>query len=225
MLSGIRAGDAADEGLRRHTLSTREQWRTAIAAQLAAGHGRPWNDVADRVRREYLTDADALIDQGMTPFWSDHHPGSVPSPALEAEVFEFDRSMEWFMSFLDARHPQWRQTRIYPSSHIEEADPVEWDAWVTIAVSVSEEARRLWAQRYAEQTGEPAAGERAPLAPPPASAPAAARDVRRIRFATAVGAVLANRHQRRWMELPIDVKAAYLADAESLIGAGLLFVG
>lgn len=209
------------DGRAQQALSPRDGLRAAIAAQLASNHRCAWESLAAAVRADYLADADALIDQGMTPFWEDHDPGTTASPALEAEVFEFDRSMEWFMSYLNARHPHWRDTSVYPSSHIEESDPEEWDAWVTVAVSVSEAARILWSRRFATQTGEPIPAQQSPLPPVPSSAPPAARTVRRDRAAAAIGAVLAHRHQRRWMDLPNDLRAAYVSDATCLIEANL----
>ena len=202
-------------------LSTREVLRAAVAEHLAANHGDVWMSLPNEVQAEYLRDADALIDQGMTPYWEDQDPGDTASPALEAEVFEFDRSMEWFMSYLNARHPHWRDTAVYPSSHIEEADPEEWDAWVTIAVAVSESARILWSRRFAAQTGESVTATGSPLPPVPSSAPPAARTVGRDRVAAAIGAVLAQRHGRRWMDLPSDLRAAYVSDAVCLMQADL----
>lgn len=213
--------DGAENMARRQSLSTREDLRASIAARLAGNHGSGWVSLPGEVQVEYLADADALIDQGMTPYWVDPDLGDTVSPALEAEVFEFDRSMEWFMSYLNTRHPHWRDTAVYPSSHIEQADPEEWDAWVTIAVSVSESARILWSRRFAAQTGEPVAQARSPLPPVPSSAPPAAQTVGRDRKAAAIGAVLAHRHGRRWMDLPSDLRAAYLSDAECLMQAGL----
>jgi hypothetical protein len=204
-------------------LSTRASLRASIASLLSANHGHSFTALPADVQADYLIDADALIDKGMTPYWPDQNPPAHPSPALEAEVFEFDRSMEWFMSFLDARHPDWRKTAVYPSAHIDEADPVEWDAWVTISVAVSEQALRLWMQRFADQTGVPPVGERSPMAAVPPSAPPASRGVRRARTAAAIGAVLAHRHGRRWMDQPVDVKTAYLSDAYALIDAGLMY--
>ena len=158
--------------------SRRDAIRASIAAQLAASHDRSWIEMADDLRREYLADADALIDQGLTPWWEEPTIPATPSAGLEAEIFEFDRAMTWFMDFLDARHPDWRQTGIMPSSHIEEADPQEWDAWVSVSVTVSEVARRLWSMRVAETSGTPEVviGPRVPLPPAAASAPAAVRD-------------------------------------------------
>ena len=43
----------------------------------------------------------------------------------------------------------------------------------------------------------------------------------RDRVIAAIGATLANRHDRRWMDLPSDLKAAYVRDVEALIAAGL----
>jgi hypothetical protein len=210
--------------VRREVLSDRATLQAAIGAQLATSHGRSWIALPDGVRADYLADAAALIEQGMTSYWEDHDPGAYPSAAVEAEAFEFDRAMTWFMEFLDARHPGWRATSVYPSAHIEEADPEEWDAWVTVAVSVSEEARLLWSRRFAEQTAVPMPGVQSPLPPVPPSAPDIAGTVTRERFAASVGAVLANRHGRRWMYLPSDVKRAYLADAYSLMDAQLTYI-
>jgi hypothetical protein len=176
--------------VRREVLSDRATLQAAIAAQLATGHSRSWVGLSDRVRADYLADADALIEQGMTSYWEDHDPGEYPSAVVEAEAFEFDRAMTWFMEFLDARHPGWRETNVYPS----------------------------------EQTAEPMPGAQSPLPPVPSSAPNIAGTVTRDRFAAAVGAVLANRHSRRWMYLPSDVKRAYLADAYSLMDAQLTYV-
>ena len=135
--------------------SQRESIRASIAAQLAESHGDSWIGLPEADRVEYLADADALIDQGMTPFWVDPEIPAVVSPALEAEVFEFDRGMAWFMDYLDARHPDWKQTGVMPASHIEEAEPQEWDAWVSVAVTVSEVARRVWSQRMEAASGVP----------------------------------------------------------------------
>ncbi|MBU8840233.1 hypothetical protein [Mycolicibacterium goodii] len=204
--------------------SRRDAIRASIAAQLAASHDRSWIEMADDLRREYLADADALIDQGLTPWWEEPTIPATPSAGLEAEIFEFDRAMTWFMDFLDARHPDWRQTGIMPSSHIEEADPQEWDAWVSVSVTVSELARRLWSMRVAETSGTPEVviGPRVPLPPAAASAPAAVRDGGvRDRVIAAVGATLAHRHGRRWMDLPSDLRAAYVRDVEALVSAGL----
>lgn len=204
--------------------SRRDAIRASIAAQLAASHDRSWIEMADDLRREYLADADALIDQGLTPWWEEPTIPATPSAGLEAEIFEFDRAMTWFMDFLDARHPDWRQTGIMPSSHIEEADPQEWDAWVSVSVTVSEVARRLWSMRVAETSGTPEVviGPRVPLPPAAASAPAAVRDGGvRDRVIAAVGATLAHRHGRRWMDLPSDLRAAYVRDVEALVSAGL----
>lgn len=204
--------------------SQRESIRASIAAQLADSHGKSWIQMSEADRDEYRADADALIDQGMTPYWVDPEIPAVVSPALEAEVFEFDRGMAWFMDYIDARHPDWKQTGVMPASHIEEADPQEWDAWVSVAVTVSEVARRLWSQRMEADSGVPDAvmGSRAPLPEAAASAPPAVRGGGvRDRVIAAIGATLANRHDRRWMDLPSDLKAAYVRDVEALIAAGL----
>lgn len=204
--------------------SRRDAIRASIAAQLAASHERSWIDMADDLRQEYLADADALIDQGLTPWWEEPKVPAAPSAELEAEVFEFDRAMAWFMDYLDARHPDWKQTGIMPSSHIEEADPQEWDAWVSVSVTVSEVARRLWSLRVAETSGTPEVviGPRSPLPPAAASAPEAVRGGGvRDRVIAAVGATLAHRHGRRWMDLPSDLRAAYVRDVEALVSAGL----
>jgi len=202
----------------------RESIQAAIAAQLATGHGRAWGDIGEDLRWEYLADADALIAQGLTPFWEEPEIPRWVSPALEAEVFEFDRGMAWFMEFLDARHPGWERTGVLPASHIEEADPQEWDAWVSVAVTVSEVARRLWSQRMTATSGVPdtVMGSRAPLAAVAGSAPAEVRGGGvSARVSAAAGATLAHRHGRRWMDLPSDLRAAYLRDVESLTAAGL----
>ena len=203
----------------------RESIRASIAAELAASHNDPWIGMSEADRQEYLADADALIDQGMTTYWVDPDIPAVVSPALQAEVFEFDRGMTWFMDYLDARHPDWKQTGVVPASHIEEADPEEWDAWVSIAVTVSEVARRLWSQGVEAATGVPdtVMGSRAPLPEAAASAPPQVRGGGvRDRVIAAAGATLAQRHGRRWMDQPSDLKAAYVRDVEALISAGLM---
>lgn len=223
MSASASTSDAFDGEARRRALSTRDGLQALIAEQLAASHGRAWASLPEDYRTDYLLDAAALIDQGMTPWWEDHTPPANPPAAMEADLFEFDRSMEWFMSFLDARHPEWTKTGLHPSALMEMADPVDWDAWVTISVAVSEEVRQLWSQRFAAQTGEAPPATQAPPLPVPASAPASTREVRLARFAAAIGAVLANRHRRRWMDVPSDLKAAYLKDAYSLMNAGLTY--
>lgn len=209
---------AGDAWLRRESI------QASIGAELAASHGRSWINMAEDLRREYLADADALIDQGMTPFWEEPEVPALVSPALEAEVFEFDRGMTWFMEYLNARHPDWQRTGVMPAAHIEEADPQEWDAWVSVAVPVSEVARRLWSQRKEAESGVPdmVMGSRAPLPAAAASAPPAVREGGvRDRVIAAAGATLAHRHGRRWMDLPSDLRAAYVRDVEALISAGL----
>ncbi|OHU47393.1 hypothetical protein BKG82_27690 [Mycobacteroides chelonae] len=203
------------------TDSGREELQVAIAAQLAAGHGTVWHTLGAEFRKEFMADAEALIDQGMTSYWVDDDPGDQPSPELEAEAFEFARAMDWFWGYLQARHPEQERTDVPPSSHIESADPQDWDAWVTIAVQVSGAARTLWSRRFTQQHGEPLPPPSAALPPAAVSAPAAVHQVRRERTAAAIGAVLAHRHGRRWMELPEDLRAAYLVDANALISAGL----
>ncbi len=205
--------------------SQRESIRASIAAQLAASHADSWIHLSEADRGEYLADADALIDQGMTTYWVDPEIPAVVSPAMEAEVFAFDLGMAWFMDYLDARHPDWKQTGVMPASHIEEADPQEWDAWVSVAVTVSEVARRVWSQRMEAASGVPdtVMGSRAPLPAAAASAPPQVRGGGvRDRVIAAAGATLAQRHGRRWMDLPWDLKAAYVRDVESLISAGLM---
>lgn len=199
----------------------REELQVAIAARLAAEHGYVWHTMSGELRIEFLADAVALIDQGVTSYWVDDDPGVDPSLALEAEAFEFDRAMDWFWGYLEARHPGWERTELPPSSHIESSDPQDWDAWVTIAVQVSGAARMLWSRRFTQRHGEPLPGPAAALAPAAVSAPSAVHQVRRERTAAVIGAVLAHRHGRRWMDLPSDLRAAYLADANALIGAGL----
>lgn len=205
--------------------TTRTAVQTSIAAQLATNHGHSWIYLDDALREAYLADADALIDQGMTPLWENPTIPDNPSPELEAEVFAFEHAMNWFTDYLDARHPDWRATGVLPASHIEEADPQDWDAWVSIAVTVSETARQLWSRRVADSTGIASVIEhtRRRLPPPPPSAPAAVRGgVLRDRVIAAAGATLAHRHGRRWLGLPAEARDAYAQDVESLMGLGLI---
>jgi hypothetical protein len=205
--------------------TTRTSVRSSIAAQLATNHGHSWLYLDEDLRGHYLADADALIDQGMTPFWENPTIPEVPSPELEAEIFAFECAMTWFQDFIDARHPDWRETGILPASHIEEADPQDWDAWISVAVTVSETARQLWSRRLTETTGTAPIIEHARhrLTPPPPSAPAAIRGgVLRDRIIAAAGATLAHRHGRRWLDLPGDARAAYARDIESLMALGLV---
>ncbi len=229
------------------------EWRTAaaapataerddiqhiIAAQLALAHGRAttrtdeqgtWIYIpGDELRAAYFADADALIDQGLTPYWQPPRIPARPSPALEAEIFEFERAMAWFMEYLDERHPGWRESGHPPASHIEEADPLDWDAWVSVAVTASEVVRQLWSQRLTEITNvaRPIETTRTPLPPPAVSAPPAAHGgVLRDRIITAAAATLAHRHGRRWIDLPTDLRAAYISDVEALMALGLIVGG
>ena len=200
----------------------RAELETSIAAHLANGHGRSWREQAADVRAAYLKDAAALIDQGLTPLWGDPVAEPVPSLALEVEAAEFDRAMQWWLDFVAARHPQWGSAGgVAVSPEMENLDPEDWDAWVSIAVTVSEAARRLYMLQFEQLHGVAAP---APSPPAPAvavSSPPQADAVRRNRFATAVAAVLAFRHGRQWMALPTDTRAIYLRDAQSLIDAGL----
>lgn len=205
-------------------LLQRENLQASIAAELATNHGRSWIYLHEGLRDEYLKDASALIDQGMTPYWENHDPGPSPSPELQAEAFELDRAMAWLMDYLAARHPESSATGVRPSAIMEESDPLDWDAWVTIAVNVSEAARLLWSRQFTELHGEPPPTPPPPPRPPAPSAPPSAQNVRRERFAATVGAVLANRHGARWIDLASDVRAGYLSDANALIDAGLMYL-
>lgn len=210
------AGSVDSRGAQRAALED------SIGAHLANGHGRPWQELTVDVRAAYLKDAAALIDQGLTTLWDVPVLDAAPSIALEVEAAEFDRAMQWWLDFVVARHPQWgSEGGVAVSPEMENLDPEDWDAWVSIAVTVSEQARRLYMQQF-----EQLHGVRAPAPSPPApavavSSPPQADAVRRNRFATAVAAVLAFRHGRQWMQLPSDTRAAYLRDAQSLIDAGL----
>ncbi|ORW08500.1 hypothetical protein DQP56_00800 [Mycolicibacter senuensis] len=196
--------------------------QSAIATRLASGHGRHWDSLSDNGRADYLRDAAALIDQGMTALWEDRDPGPFPSLELEVEAAEFDRAMQWWIDFVSARHPGWGHAGgVAVSPEMENLDPEDWDAWVSIAVSVSDQARRLYMRQFEQLHGVPAP---APSPPAPAvavSCPPAVDGVRRHRFATAIAAVLAHRHGREWMRQPSDVRAAYVNDANRLIDAGL----
>ncbi len=203
----------------------RDTVQSSIAAQLASNHGHSWIYMDDALRNEYLADADALISQGMTPYWEDPHIPANPSPQLEAEIFEFDCAMTWFMEYLDNSHPGWAENGQTPASHIEQADPRDWDAWVSVAVTASETAKQLWSQRLAEMSEIPPVTDthRATLPPPAASAPPALLGgILRERVISAAGAALAHRHGRNWLDLPADARAAYASDVESLMAVGLV---
>ncbi|GAB4992611.1 hypothetical protein MAHJHV61_48340 [Mycobacterium avium subsp. hominissuis] len=202
-------------------LSERAALEAAIAAHLAEGHGSSWAYLPEQTQAEYLKDAAALVDQGLTRIWEDRDPGPNPSPELEVEAAEFDRAMQWWVDFVHARHPGWdRAGGIDVSPEMEHLDPEDWDAWVSIAVTVSEEARRLYMREFEQLHGVTAPAP-VPPAPAVASSPPAAGHARRDRFATTVAAVLAFRHGQQWLRLPSDVREAYLRDARSLMAAGL----
>ncbi|WP_408066361.1 MULTISPECIES: hypothetical protein [Mycolicibacter] len=205
------------------TVEQRRALESAIATRLATGHGRSWDGLTPNGRCSYLLDAAALIDQGLTSLWQDRDPGPFPALELEVEAAEFDRAMQWWIDYVGARHPEWGIAGgVMVSPEMENLDPEDWDAWVSIAVTVSEQARRLYMRQFEQLHGVAAP---APTPPAPAvavsSMPPAVDDVRRRRFATAVAAVLAHRHGREWMRQPSDVRAAYLNDADLLIDSGL----
>ncbi|OHU72505.1 hypothetical protein BKG86_00085 [Mycobacteroides chelonae] len=206
-----------------HRFATRDNLAASIAAQLAETHRQSWITMDMASRAEYLADAHALLDQGLTPLGlpEDFHHLQNPSPELEAEAFEFGRAMEWFNTYLQARHPDWQRTGILPGAHMEQADPLDWDAWLTISVPATPTARALWSQRYELNTGEPRPTDTPPLPEISFSAPPPARDIRGARTQAAIGAVLAHRHGRRWMDLPADIRSAYLNDARALMTVGL----
>lgn len=202
-------------------LLERSTWEASIAAQLAEGHSRSWVYLPEHVRVEYLKDAAALVDQGVTPIWRDHDPGANPSLELQVEAAEFDRAMQWWIDFVHARHPGWAQRGgVDVSPQMEDLDPEDWDAWVSIAVTVSEEARQLYMREFEQLHGVAAPAPMAPAALS-VSSPPAARQARWDRFAVTVAAVLAHRHGRQWLQLAADVREGYLHDARSLMAAGL----
>lgn len=205
------------------TAADRDVLALAIARHRASHHGREWGRLPARVCADYMTDSVALIERGLTPIVEDHDPGPTPAISVEVEAVEFDQAMQWWVQYVYARHggtgspgADW-----VPSGDMEQMDAEDWDAYMSIAVTVSEGARLLYEQRFAQMHGlsTPAPGPVAPTRAA-ASAPPAA-DVRRHRIATAIAAVLAYRHGHGWMQCPSDVRAAYLSDAYSLIEAGL----
>lgn len=207
----------------QHTYASRNDLAASIAAHLAETHHHSWITMDPATRSEYLADAKALIDQGLTPFGlpPEAHHIQHPSPALEAEAFEFGRAMEWFNDYLQARHPDWQHTGVLPAAHMEHADPTDWDAWLTISAAATPAARALWSQRYEHSTGEPRPSQSTPRPKISTSAPPAAQNIRRDRTAAAIAAVLAHRHGSRWMDLPLDVRGTYLIDAYALMDSGL----
>lgn len=200
---------------------SRDELAASLGAQLAEGHGKVWMNLAEADRAEYRKDGEALIDQGLTTFPTPSgRMTSAPSQEMEVEMFEWDLAQEWFEAYMTERHGE----GFALAQRAEDFDPRDWDAWLSIAVRFSPLTRHTWSQRFAERTQVQAPVQVRAPAPGrlPASAPRAAVQVRRNRSLALIGAVLACRHGLRWMDLPSDVREAYLADADSLVAAGLV---
>ncbi len=196
--------------------------RVLIAKQLADGHGRAWEALDTELQAAYLGDAEELVDQGLGAYWQDPgEPPEVLSAQMEAEVFAFDQAMTWFYGFLD----DCPSTSGDSPKAVDVDDPVAWDAWVTVLPTSSELVRRAWARRVTENTTaatESAGSSQATPAAMSMSIPdAGTGDQLQARVAAAIAATLANRHQRRWMDLADDWRGLYLRDAQLLIDAGL----
>jgi len=200
---------------------SREELAASLGAQLAEGHGKVWINLAEMERAEYRKDADALIDQGLTALPTPSgRLKSAPSQEMEVEMLEWDLAQEWFEAYLTERHGEGFAIPQRP----EDFDPRDWDAYLTIAVRFSPLTRHVWSQRFAERTQVQVPARVRASAPDrlPVSAPRAAVQVRRNRSLALIGAVLACRHGLRWMDLPSDVREAYVADAQVLALAGLV---
>ncbi|WP_301158757.1 hypothetical protein [Mycolicibacterium fortuitum] len=192
--------------------------RLLIAQQLAAGHGRAWEATDIEGQALYLADAEEVVNQGLGSYWQDPGwPPAVLSPEMEAEVFAFDQAVAWFYRFLDERHGH------APGDHPAAAfnDPVDWDAWVTVLCTTSELVRRAWSRRVVQQGNHNESVEPASVMGPMSTPDHGSPEMLRSRVAAAIGATLAHRHGRRWMDLPQEMRDLYLLDAYGVIDKGL----
>lgn len=199
----------------------RGELQIEIAARLAAERGQTWHTVSPEVRRGLLGDADSLIIQGLTPHW-DEPAVEGPSVELEVEAFEFDRALEWLIGYLEERHPEmWRDGQM-PTVRVDDADPDDWDGWVSAAAQASPAARQLWARTHQQSRAARLFGDVTdnPAAPRAQSAQHP-RAGQRDRVAAAIGAVLAHRNGQQWVGLARSSRAGYLSEANALIDAGL----